>query len=65
MPVQIEIYKKVVCANLSLSLNCEYKIQAQFAPSEQKLRSPASTAEKGFMFGSGHSSTALKYNKDV
>ena len=27
--------------------------QAQFAPSEQKLRSPASTAEKGFMFGSG------------
>ena len=39
--------------------------QAQFAPSEQKLRSPASTAEKGFMFGSGEDDFYSYKNKQT
>merc|ERR1712226_635341 len=39
--------------------------KAQFAPSEQKLRSPASTAEKGFMFGSGKLVLEASLDKEV
>jgi len=39
--------------------------KAQFAPSEQKLRSPASSAEKGFMFGSGKLVLEASLDKEV
>ena len=56
---------------ISIDCTCDDNViniwssQAQFAPSEQKLRSPASTAEKGFMFGSGEDDFYSYKNKQT
>ena len=51
-----------VCRNLlKIVLLNAFTFQVQFAPSDVKQRSPTSTAEKGFMFGSGRDKIVKKF----
>ena len=55
----------VILVQFKVYIHKRFDNQAQFAPSEQKLRSPASTAEKGFMFGSGEDDFYSYKNKQT